>query len=416
MVASSSSNPVYYKGYTNQWSLVGSNSWKANVPIITGQIASPGNLSIYDKIVLNHTTITTGATTMTGVASAINSAGVTGVTAHITTVGTLEIFADSTAASSGNVSIPDGKLYIAQGTAFGVGNVDLCSKVGLFTSADGGANNKTILGPTIQYSGYTNPPAWKTTDVTPRPFGSIWFKTTATGNGANWGLKEFSATAASWQLLSAPLYSSDTTAIQNLDPAGGGAGLPIGTTYVKYDTQGTNTGSFKPYVKTAAGVLTITGNVAGGTATYSSSDSFTLEVSVPGSTVTQSATITVGGTTALALVSSILASGLPNITAGINLDGAIFIGHQSGGTIKYSTVVGNPFSMAGLLIDSHVQTITAGSVFLASPFAALTYSPSTTAPYSNPGDGTLWYYNTPLEVDIMINDGAGWKGCLLCRL
>jgi hypothetical protein len=410
VVATSTSNPVYFKGYSNQWSLVGSSSWAANVPIITGEIASPGNLSIWDKIRLNGTTITTGAITMAGVASAINSAGVQGVTAHITTEGTLELFADATSASSGNVALPDGKLYIAKGTAFGFGNVDLAGKVGLFTALDGAANNKTILGPTVSYASYTSPPAWRTSDAFPRPYGSVWFKTSATGNGANWGLKEYSSTLSSWESLSAPLYTSDTTAIQGLDFTSGGSGLPAGTTYVKYDTLGTNTGSFKPYVKNVTGVLKITGNVAGGSATYSIGNSFTLEVSIPASTVTSSATVTLSGTTADSLVGDILSVGLPNLNAAIESSGAISISHLAGGTIKITLGVGNPLSMAGLLADSKVQTITAGSVYLASPFTALTYTPSTTAPYSNPSDGVLWYYNNPLEVDVMVSDGTGWKG------
>ena len=410
VVTTSTSNPIYYKGYNNQWSLVGSNSWKANVPVITGQIASPGNLTIYDKIVLNGTAVTTGATTMTGVASAINSAAIQGVTAHISSAGTLQLYADGTAASSGNVSLQDGKLYIAKGTAFGVGNVDLCGKVGLFTSADGAANNKTILGPTVSYADYTSPPAWRSTDTYPRPYGSVWFKTSATGNGANWGLKEYSSSLMTWESLSAPLYSSDTAAIQGLDLLGGGANLPAGTTYVKYDTVGNNTGSFKPYVKNVTGLLKITGNVAGGSATYSIGNSFTLEVSVPASTVTQSATVTLTGTTAQSMVADILSTGLPNLSSAIETTGAISISHLAGGTIKITLGSGNPLSMAGLLADSKVQTITAGSIYLASPFTALTYSPSTSAPYSNPMDNTLWYYNNPLDVDIMINNGSAWKG------
>ena len=410
VVTTSTSNPVYYKGYTNQWSLVGSNSWKANVPIITGAIASPGNLTIYDKVRLNGTVVTTGATTMTGVASAINSAGITGVTAYINSSGALELFADGTAASSGNVALPDGKLEIVKGTAYGLGNVDLCGKVGLFTSLDGAANTKTVLGPTVSYAGYTSPPAWRTSDTYPRPYGSVWFKTTATGNGANWGIKEYNSTTVNWDALAAPLYSSDTTAIQGLDLVSGGSGLPIGTLYVKYDTVGNSTGSFKPYVKNVAGLLKITGNVAGGSATYSVSDSFTLEVSVPATTVTNSATVTLTGTTAASLVGDILGAGLPNISAAIETSGAISISHLAGGTIKITKGTGNPLSMAGLLADSKVQVISAGTVWLASPFTALDYYASTTAPYSNPNDGTLWYYNNPLEVDVLINDGSGWKG------
>ena len=411
IVATTSSNPVYYKGYTNQWSLVGSSSWAANVPTIRGSISSPGNLTIYDKIQLNGTNVTTGATTITGVASAINSAAITGVTARVSLAGTLEIFTDATAASSGNVSIPDAKLRIVKGTDPAVGgNVDLTGKIGLFTTLDGTSNTKTVFGPTVSYASYASPPAWRASDATPRPYGSVWFKTSATGNGASWGIKEYSSVLESWQLLSAPLYASDTAAIQALDFTGGGAGLPAGTLYVKYDTLGTNTGSFKPYIKNVSGILTVSGNTASGTATYSVSDSFTLEVSIPASTVTQSATVTLTGTTADSLVADILSKGLPNIVAGISTTNAIFISHQAGGTIKITKGTGNPLSMAGLFNDSHVQVISAGSVWLASPFAALDYTPSTAAPFSNPTDGTLWYYNNPLDVDVMMHDGSGWKG------
>lgn len=410
VVATSASNPIYYKGYTNRWSLVGSNSWRSNVAIIDGQIANPGNLTVNDTIVLNQTVITTGATTMAGVASAINSAGVQGVTARVTAQGVIELFADETSASSGNVLVQDGELTITKGTAFGVGNVDLADKIGLFTTLDGLANSKTILGPTVEFNSFRNPPAWRTSDFGPRPYGSVWFKTSATGGGANWGLKEYNAIFGQFVLLPAPLYSSDTEAVQQLNFAGGGAGLSVGTVYVKYDTLGTNTGTFKPLVKNVSGVLKVTGNVAGGSATYSSNDSFTLEVSVPSSLTTQSATVTLSGTTASAMVADILAVNLPNLTATIESSGAVSISHLAGGTIKITLGVGNPLSMTGILADSKVQTISAGSVFLISPFTSLSYSPSSDAPFSNPADGQLWYWNNPLEVDILIHDGNGFKG------
>jgi len=118
-------NRVYYKGFQNRWSLVGTDNWKANVPVITSQIANNSNLSVWDGIQINGEEFRTGATTMTGVASAINVAMTgKGVTARVNTVGQLEIFADGTAASSGNLSLPDGRLYIAKGTAFGYANVE----------------------------------------------------------------------------------------------------------------------------------------------------------------------------------------------------------------------------------------------------------------------------------------------------
>jgi len=84
--------------------------------------------------------------------------------------------------------------------------------------------------------------------------------------------------------------------------------------------------------------------------------------------------------------------------------------HGAGGTIQFTVLTGTPLTTAGLLSDSNVQTIVSGSVYLASPFTPLTYTYSTSAPSSNPADGTLWYYSNPLDVDIMINTGSGWAG------
>ena len=411
VVTTSSSNPVYYKGYNNTWVLVGSDGWKDVVPTITGVIANPANLSIGQTMRLNGTNITLTGTTVTSTASDINSAAITGVSARANSSGAIEIFVDSLAASSGNVALANGQLKIEKGGTNGIGGTDCSMRLGIFNAAGDSGNTKTLLGPTVAFDSYRNAPAWRDSD-TPytRPYGSVWFKTSATGNGANWGVKEYDANLDSWTLQSAPLYSSDNAAIYGLSPVAGGGDLAVGTLYVQYDTLGTTTGTAKLYRKNVAGVIKVTGNVAGGSATYTSSDSFTMEVSVPGSSTTQSATITTIGTTATTLVAKILSANLPNIVSQIESSGAISISHLAGGTIKFTYGAGTPLTTAGIIADSNIQTITAGSVYLASPFKALTYTYSTTAPYSNPTDGTLWYYNSALEVDIMVNDGSGWKG------
>lgn len=410
VVTTSSSNPVYYKGYDNTWVLVGSDDWKDRTPIITGVIANPANLAIGQKMRLNGTNITLTGTTVTSAASDINGAGITGVSARANGSGQIEIFADSLAASTGNIALADGKLKIEKGGTNGIGGTDCSMRLGIFNATLDSGNTKTLLGPTVAFDSYRNVPAWRETDTYPRPYGSVWFKTSATGNGANWGVKEYDSTLDSWTLQSAPLYASDTAAIYGLSPVAGGSDLAAGTLYVQYDTLGTTTGTFKLYRKNVAGILKITGTVAGGSATYTNTDSFTMEVSVPGSSSTQSATISSIGTTATSLVAKILAANLPNVVAAIESSGAISITHLAGGTIKFTYGTGTPLTTAGIISDNQIQVISAGAVYLASPFKALTYTYSTTAPYSDPADGTLWYYNTALEVDIMINDGSGWKG------
>jgi hypothetical protein len=139
-----------------------------------------------------------------------------------------------------------------------------------------------------------------------------------------------------------------------------------------------------------------------------------MSVSVPGSSTLSTGTVTIGGSgnvqPATALVSAILSANFPNVTAGINSDGQVFVSHLAGGTIGWTQLVGTPMNTAGLNDATHVQEIVTNVTYLASPFTPLTYTYSATAPYSDPSDGTLWYYSDPLVADIMINDGSGWKG------
>ena len=410
VVATSVNNPVYYKGYENAWVLVGSQDWEDVVYTIRGSIANPANLSISDKLVLNGTNISLTSTTISSTVTDINTAmSGKGVSARVNGTGQLEIFVNRLAASSGNLSLANGKLTIGKGTT--IGNVDCAVKLGLFDSAiDGTANTKTLFGPTITYASYRDAPAWRVTDATPRPWGSIWFKTSATGNGANYGIKEYDAVLDSWVKQAAPLYVSDSAAVYGLDPVGGGISLAAGSIYVKYDTQDNDTGTFRLYRKAVSGLTKATGTVAGGNATYTVNNTFRMESSIPGTDTPNITTITLSGTTAADLVADILAADIPNVVAAIEASGAISISHLAGGTIKFTYLTGTPLTLTGIIADNNVQTITGGSVYLLSPFRALTYTYSDTAPYSNPLDGALWYYNNPLDVDILVHDGSGWRG------
>jgi len=408
VVTTSSSNPIYLKGYDNVWALVGSDDWKDRVPVITGAIANPANLAIGQTARFNGVNVTLTGTTVTSTASDINSAPITGVSARVNASGQLEIFASSLATSDG--STVDGKLKIEKGGTGGIGGTDYTMRVGIFNGTGVSGNSRTLLGPTVQFDTYRNAPAWRDTDTFPRPYGSVWFKTSATGNGANYGIKEYDSNLDSFVLQTAPLYSGDVAAIYGLSPVAGGGDLPVGTLYVQYDTLATTTATFKLYRKSVAGLVKVTGTVAGGSAVYTIGHSFTMTVSVPGSASTSSATITLTGTTAASLVANILSASLANVVAAIETNGAISITHLAGGTIQFTYVTGTPLTTTGIITDNQIQELTAGSVYRASPFKALTYTFSTTAPFSNPANDTLWYYNTALEVDILINDGSGWKG------
>ena len=423
VVATSSSNPIYFKGYDNSWSLVGSDSWKSRVATVRGTASSP-TVTAGSKLIINGNTVNMTGTTVTSAVTNINAATIPGVSASVNSVGQIQLYVNSGTIiysnAAGNArgvintaTATTNTLQITLGSVL-TGNIDASANLGILqaniATVSSGGNVYTYSGPVLTFARYTNPPAWRPTDVTPRPDGSIWLKTSGTGNGASWAIKEYSATTSSFNSITSTLYATDAAAIQGLDPVGGGATLAAGTLYVKYDTLNTTTATFRPFIKNVAGALTVTGNVAGGSATYVSGNSFLMEVTVPGSATLANATVTLSANTATNLVTSILSANLPNITAGFDSSGKIFISHLAGGTMQFTYLVGSPLTTAGIINDTHIQVISAGLAYLASPFTPLTYTYSTTAPYSNPADNTLWYYSSPLDVDVMISDGTAWKG------
>jgi hypothetical protein len=429
VVPISSSNPIYYKNEDNNWVLIGSEDWRDSVPTIVGTVADADNIEGGDTMLINNVEIEvsgTGPVTLQDVVDDINAAGITGVRADLyPTSGpgqVIRIFSNSTSVPEDFFGdAPDGPddfgLKIEKGGTNvnfpeSLGDPDFSVKLGLIEST--GANVKYVWGPTVQFSSYRNVPAWKSTDAEPRPYTSIWFKTSATGNGANWSVKQYDENLDSWIQQSAPLYSDDNAAILALDPAGGGGSLAAGSLYVQYDTLGDNTATFKIFRKNSIGLLKITGATPANPLTFTAGNEFIIEASVPGSANTFTATIELSGTTAQSFVADILSANIPNVIAAVESSGAISVTHLSGGTIKFTKVAGqgDPLTTSGLFADSKVRQLFAGNtnVYLASPFSQVDYTYSFVAPFSNPADGTLWYYNNPLDVDVMINDGSGWKG------
>ena len=171
----STSNPIFYKRYDNTWAAVGSEDWQQSHPTVIGLAINPSNLQIGQSLVINSTNVNITGTSIADAVQDINGASITGITATASPVGQLEIRIDATSASSGNVSLPDGKITIE----LGVDGPDAAVELGLLTSLE---SSRTTFAPAVQYGSYVNAPAWRSTDITPRPAGSIWLKTSAKGN------------------------------------------------------------------------------------------------------------------------------------------------------------------------------------------------------------------------------------------
>lgn len=402
VVVHDDNNFVYYKTSNNSWQHVGSTAWANDIPVVT---SSMGNTAVFgsgfvftttSNIVVNGTTATPGAniTTMAGLASLINTVDASNVIANVNSI-TSRLEIRITPGSNGG----SGNLTIA-------GSSTLLSSLGL----SAGTYNRAA----VSYGSFAQMPAWRRTDTTPRPSGSIWMKTSVQGGGANLVYKRYNRTTGVWNTLTTKVYANLYQALYDLDPVGGGLNIAAGTTIAKYDSNNDGRVSYKLYTLRVAGQTRVTGTATA--PTFTLNDTFTIVASQPGSaTPLASATCTLLGTNAAAFVAAVQAAGIPNVTAYVESSGAITIAHRSGGVLTLVDTLGTPVNTAGFTASGLTPTlgvvpnVVTGTLNLTN-WSASTYTFSAAEPYTMPDDGTLWYYNDPTEVDIMINDATGWKG------
>jgi len=405
VVAFDANNNVFLKHSLNTWVKVGSVEWQQVTPTVLGSNATVAPAA-GDSFTLNGNNI--DVTAATDVASFITTVNAEIAAAMIDGVQAIEVFGQ--VAFVIDSTIANGELVLTDGQGTPLNSV--------------GIANGTYYLPTVQYSGYASVPAWGAFDAIPRPTGSVWLKTSSHGQGANLVFKQYNAALMTWKNLATPLYSDGYTALYGLDTLGGGKNVQAGSVFVKTDAANDGTLSFKFYTLSRSGKLSVTGQASAGTAQFDAGSTFDVIVSTPGSSTGTTYSCVVNGVNSTAFVSAIIAANIPNITARIELTGAVTINHTAGGII---TLV-DTWSTGGGLGNSPVNPIEAAGFttavygvlmdFVAAPYGALTltnwfpttYTYSDNEPYTAPDDGIVWYYSTPAEIDVMVCDTNGWKG------
>ena len=400
IVATNINNPMYYKNKNNEWVLVGSDDWKASIPAVIGSVASP-TLTATNQASINGTNVTLTGTTVASFASDINGAAITGVTAAAVN-NKLEIYVETGAGdaeSSLDVSVT---LAEVAGTPF----------------ADAGITAGTYYAPILRQAAHTSIPRWRSTDSTPRPSGSVWQKTSSVNNGMNLSVKQYSTTAGAFVAKSCPVHAGTNGYLKNVDPVGGGLNVATGAVFAEHDVQRNDTGTVKLHECIRDGGTVVTGNNT--SPAFTSGNTFTISSTSPNSGYSTPVTATLGGTTAADFVAAVLAADVEYVSARVLSTGAIELSHTSGGAILLQDTAGTPVTDAGFVIavDGVETSYSEGTPdsILISKFRRLTdpdgtsYAAQGTAPGIDPTDGTLWYYSSVSDVDIMIHDGSNWKG------
>lgn len=403
-------NPLFYKNEDNEWVAVGSKDWQKAWPTVQSSFATYAGNEVLagTQVTINTVTVTitaAGATaTGTEVVTAINAAFASnygdGIRAEIDANGRLIIRATSDAQSDGSTA--DGKVVIVDDA----GAADL--------GLDGAIE---AWAPMLDFGKYTEVPTFATTDATPAPTGSIWVKTTSVGRGANWVVKRFSGTTNAFATIAAPIYEDKAAALFGLDPLGGGFNLAVGTLYTDHSTIEEFPGTFKIWRRYKSGVTKVTGSVPASATPFTIGHTFKLAVTQPEVSTITEYTFTVAETSVDGFIKLILSKAIPNVFASKESSGAISLTHKAGGDIYLvdtTAGVGNPITSAGFttstsgIIVESVGTYT-GSL-LATNWEILSYTYSVEEPYVAPADGTLWYYGSAVEADVLIASTTGWKG------
>ncbi len=405
----------YYKNYLNNWVQIGTDAWKSSWASLVSENA-PTTLTANSNMYINGALVAVPSSpnnTVAGFANAINSAGITGVTASAIS-GKLYVYADSTAGSDGSTFSDNGFVEIQQGPNAGA---TLLTQLGI----------DTVIYPAPEYFGGYNyqAPRWRVSDGSgARPTGSLWQNISAANNGMNVSIKKYSTTLASFVEQSCPAYYDDSLAIYGLDPSGGGRNIPAGTTYISL------TGFASPALvplttfewqireRYQIGATEVTGitTLSSGTP-FTGGNTFNVVSSEVGTGTPLQSTVTIGGSGAVGVsqfINGVSAANIPNVSCQLNAAGNLVFTHSAGGFIALEAtadVIAAGFDASTPKVQAAVAF--GENVFLLSNFVGsplFSYTPLNVAPDQDPADGRLWYYSTVSEVDIMIQDNGNWFG------
>jgi len=418
IVATTTLNKLFFKNRAGAWKQVGSNDWAKAWPAVTGTKTNPTISAAgvgEHMLTINTVNIDTGTLTLDGLVTAIGST-VTGVTAAKVN-GKLELYLNG-----------DVDSLAISGTLTGV-------------SADAsaiGIKAGTYKAPKLQISAHTSVPLFKSTDASPRPTGSVWFKTTEPNKGASVRVKRYNDSTAAWEEISCNLYQNGHSALSGLDAGGGGINLGAGTLYAKFNdaelTGADIEANFKVYRRIAAGETKIVSSIVDGSTFQATAGSFTIRESMKGETMLSDA-ITVSFTTdsestdadlvAAAINAAMAGAGYTvdavfypitsSVVASVDSANRIVIQHMQGGEIYINDGTASAFRDAGFSVNTpnlYQNPDEVSGNFVATLWKTLSYTSGADAPTSLTADGQLWYNSIIDEVDIMVHNGERWVGYL----
>jgi len=400
-------NPIFYKTYDNSWQLVGNIGWQERVATVTGTNTSV-NTTTTSNLTINGTNISiSSGSNVSVVSTAINDEAITGITSNVSASNQLMIFVTQEATS--------GQLAIS----------------GANVLADLGITAGTYNGPASTVAPYYSIPSYEFANTAVRatgvgrPTGSVWQKASVIGSGLDVAIKQYNASTDIWSDISGNDYDTIFTATYGLDPTGGGLNITPGEVFAEYSAfadvpAGQTPLATRMWYRKNSGSTVMVGSTT--TPTSTSGDELTITTRANAASVTTTVyTVSITSTTAdgSGFVDAVSAADIPYVSAAIDSTGAMTLIHELGGDVQLDQTSGTPLDDVGLndtatnIYSSIDQTGGVGNHFIGTnwePMSDRNFTVSSTQPFISPANDTLWYYNTPSRVDIMVSNGSAWLG------
>jgi len=383
---------IYKKNYLGNWVKVGTSDWIGSTPSVLGTAAVTSGLLDTDTFIID---VAGSDYTITAAASGGAATTLSDIVSNGNTVLT------GTGVSLANIN--DQLAILNTGSTdttieVKAGNNDLEGTLGITIG--------TYAVPKVAIAPHTGVPQYKTSGTDTRPSGSIWIKTTEPNSGARWRVKSWNAATELWDLVPAPIYADNESALAALDRVGGGNNLAVGDLYIQsnWSEASAPLGDFKIYRRSASGVSSQTSNAVA-TQLTAQTYTFTLSETVAGSATgverAISAVATGASTDADVIADAINSAGATNIVASVDANNKVIISHKLGGDIRI-TDTGGALALIGFVPANKITNWAVVSLAASSI--------SGNAPTSTTADGTLWYSSVVDEVDIMAHNGTTWVG------
>jgi hypothetical protein len=389
-------NAIWYKNTDNVWVELGSPEWSESWPTLTST-ESNATITATDSIIINGETIVASTSLVQDFANDINAAGIPGVSAAVVN-GILELYSNGPVIDvqndGGNIL---GELGISEGV---------------------------YQPPLLSVQPHTQVPNYKITGSSPRPTGSVWFKTTTPNGGANFVVRRFNGETLLWERVQVPVFLTSEQAIFGLDRSGGGLNIPVNEIFAKANDSESEPkiADFKFYRRVSSGPTVVRSPVVSTQLTPNSEVDFVIQETIVNNNTYSPPVVvsfTASGTAddADALAAAINSANLRNVEASVDNINRVVITHKLGGDIRIEDTNGSltelgflPGVTVNLSYSSGTDANTVPSSYTISSWALLDYTASASAPESLTTDGEIWYNSVVDDIDILVHNGNDWVG------